>query len=73
MRAQVLKGQLSLNRTCWAGIGLSPDGTMANATVFVIGQVTADNKASVALYNVANAPYGHAPPVVRVRTFVSWV
>jgi hypothetical protein len=62
---QVLKGQLSLNRTCWTGIGVSPDGSMQNATVFLIAQLNqTTSTASVGLYSVANAPYGHAPPVV---------
>ena len=49
---------------CWAGIGLSANGTMGDATVFIIGQFN-NGTASVGLYQVADAPYGHAPPVVR--------
>lgn len=48
---------------CWAGIGLSANGTMGDATVFIIGQFN-NGTASVGLYQVADAPYGHAPPVV---------
>jgi hypothetical protein len=97
---------------CWAGLGVSANGTMGDATVFIIGQacallfvpsslrtprtpltlssptlprcghpveclplcacrwvcapqLDATGHASVALYQVADAPYGHAPPVVR--------
>ena len=69
MYPRQLTGRLILNRTCWAGIGLSGNGTMGDATGFIIGQVPVDSDASgkptVGLYHVASAPYGHAPPVVR--------
>ena len=49
---------------CWAGIGLSANGTMGDASVFLIGQLS-NGTASVGLYQVADDPYGPAPPVVR--------
>ena len=61
---QKLAGQLTLNQTCWAGIGFSPDQSMQNATVFLIGTFSND-KPLVATYSASTAPLGHAPPVVR--------
>jgi hypothetical protein len=37
---------------------------MGDASVFLIGQLS-NGTASVGLYQVADDPYGHAPPVVR--------
>jgi hypothetical protein len=65
---QVVKGQLTLNRTCWAGIGVSSAMNMANASVFLIGSLNSTSSTPmVGLYDVANVPYGHAPPVVRAH------
>ena len=67
----VLHGQLLLNQTCWAGIGWSVDGSMANASVFLIGQLhTPDNVPSVSLYAPGPWPQGHGPPLVRVASRV---
>ncbi len=44
---QVLKDELTLNRNCWAGI---PDGSMQNATVFIIGQEPSLTGLTVGVY-----------------------
>lgn len=58
-------GRLTINQTCWAGIGFSSDGTMNNAGAFLIG--TADPKdpdmGLVALYYTNHsATAGHTMP-----------
>jgi len=59
----VLEGDLQLNMTCWAGIGFSPDQSMQNATVFIIGTFV-NSTSLVATYSASSAPLGHAPPVM---------
>ena len=54
----MLYAELSLNQTCWAGIGFSSSGTMLGASVFVIGTLDGTTPL-VATYSPSTAPLAH--------------
>jgi hypothetical protein len=57
--------------SCWAGIGVSGNGSMADAAIFIIGtRNSTTGQALVATYTPTYAPFQPAPPTVRVKIFV---